>query len=235
VVHTNSTGCRFKKPGFLILTLVALSACNGSSSDDNNAPTNPGVVNEIGSTCHSSNASKSCLALKTVQYTQNGVAVSNASTALANLQVMNTIWAPCNISYMIEDFEQLDPSQYGLPFNPSNTTDMDSIRQAFQNTNQFLQVTTGTWNRSGTLGQNTANAWTAMPGGYPVGSVFEQPVAYFGNIYAHEVGHYLDLYHVPDTTDVMNATIYYSSTILTSDQCSTAQAAIQQYWSAMLR
>ena len=136
---------------------------------------------------------------------------------------------------MIEDFEQLDPSQHGLNFNPSNTSEMDDIRKAFQNTNQFLQVTTGIWNRGGTLGQNTANAWTAMPGGDPVGSVFEQPVAAFGNIYAHEVGHYLDLYHVPDNADVMNATIYSSSTQLTSDQCSTAKTAIQAYWSAMLR
>jgi hypothetical protein len=199
------------------LILIALSACNGKSS------------------CHSADPTMSCIALKTVQYTQNGNAVSTASAAIANVQTMNTIWAPCNISYMIEDFEQLDPNQYGLNFNPSDMTEMDNIRQALQNTNQLLQVTTGTWNRSGTLGQNTANAWTAMPGGFPVGSVFEQSVAYFGNIYAHEVGHYLDLYHVPDTSDVMNATIFYSSTQLTAAQCSTAKLAIQAYWPAMLR
>jgi hypothetical protein len=175
------------------------------------------------------------VALKTVQYTQSGVAVSTASAALSNLQVMNSIWAGCNIAFMIEDFEQVDPNQFGLKFNPADTTEMDDIRKAFQNTNQFLQVTTGTWNRSGTLGQSTANAWTAMPGGDPVGSVFEQPVAFFGNIYAHEVGHYLDLYHVPDNTDVMNATIYYTSTQLTTDQCSTARLAIQAYWPSMLR
>jgi hypothetical protein len=74
-----------------------------------------------------------------------------------------------------------------------------------------------------------------MPGTYPVGSVFEAPVAAFGNIYAHEIGHYMNLYHVPDTTDVMDATIYYNSTQLSSAQCATTRETIQQSWTAMLR
>jgi hypothetical protein len=75
-----------------------------------------------------------------------------------------------------------------------------------------------------------------MPGGGgPFGAILERPVASFANIIAHELGHYLNLYHVSDATDIMNPIIYSSSTKLTSSQCATARSAASFFWSKMYR
>jgi hypothetical protein len=68
-----------------------------------------------------------------------------------------------------------------------------------------------------------------MPGSDNLGSVLESTVASFGNIYAHEIGHQLNLVHVADTLDVMDPTIYTNSTELNTSQCAAAQAQASAY------
>ena len=57
----------------------------------------------------------------------------------------------------------------------------------------------------------------------------------FGLIIAHELGHYLNLLHVSDSSALMNPVIYSSSKSLYSSQCNTARAAANYYWSRAQR
>jgi hypothetical protein len=129
----------------------------------------------------------------------------------------------------------VNPSTQNLAYETANNEDLTSIRAAFTTETSLLVVLTGTWNRTGSLGGTAANAWTAMPGDGPYGAILEQPVADFPNIIAHELGHYMNLPHVSDTSDLMNPIIYPTSGSLTADQCETARSAATSYWSKMLR
>jgi hypothetical protein len=228
---------------FRVISFVSLfffvAACNSTSDDSAQIqPLDLDTGISIGSSCHSEDPTQTCLALKYVAYTDNdGDAVASKSNALAMLNTVNSIWIDCNIQFEIDEYVTVDPNKYALSFNPRNTGEMDDIRKAFQDKNTLLVVNTGKWDRTGTLGKTSANAWTAMPGSNPMGSVFEgtPSIIGFGNIYAHELGHYLDLDHVSITTDVMNPIIYSNSTSLTLNQCNIAKSTIATYWSAMVR
>src|SRR2546423_719044 len=78
---------------------------------------------------------------------------------------------------------------------------------------------------------------TNMPGDGIYGAIMEASIVNYGNgvIYAHEFGHYLGLDHVGDTSDLMNAIVYTTSTKLTSGQCQAARDTASSYWSAMYR
>ena len=174
--------------------------------------------------------------MKYVSYeNDSGSAIVDQATTLANLQTINQLWGQCNIAFQIDTVQAVNPSQSGLEFSPANTSELDDIRSAYADNKTLLVVTTGTWNRSGSLGSTPANAWTAMPGGGPYGSVLEQPVGNYGNIVAHELGHYLNLDHVSDTSDLMNPIIYANSTSLYPSQCNTARSAANYFWTSMLR
>jgi hypothetical protein len=214
----------------LLSALISLGIFSGCNSDAKgpaagNAQTGPSV----GASCHTETAGQTCIGVKYVAYTDTtGTPVASQADALTDLQVMNSIWAQCHIAYQIDTYFAADPSQYSLNFSPSDLTELDNVREAFGDDYKLVMVTTGS------LGQSTANAWTAMPGSDNLGSVLESPVASFGNIYAHEIGHQLNLVHVADTTDVMDPTIYQDSTELSQSQCASAQAQVAQY-PAMLR
>ena len=96
-------------------------------------------------------------------------------------------------------------------------------------------VTTGTWDRSGSLGETTANAWTSMPGGGPYGSVLERPVGLNSHLIAHEIGHYMNLVHVSDSGAMMNPIIYSTSNRISATQCKTARSAALYFWAQMIR
>lgn len=241
-----------------IFTAVSLSVygCDGSDSSSNSASgaqgqsqlaqqpgpsssSSPpagggGVTSQIGSSCHGSDPNQICLGLKWVVYDDSSNAPTvDATTTGSDLQTINSIWSQCNIQFQIDDYAAINPSSYSLNYAPSSTNELDQIRQALNDDKTLLVVTTGTW--TGSLGSGSANAWTNLPGDGIYGSIFEASVGDFGNIYAHELGHYLNLQHVSDTSDVMTPVIYSTSTKLTSDQCSTARAAVQSNWTAMVR
>ena len=191
---------------------------------------NPGVV---GPSCH---GGSDCLALKYVVYKDSaGVPVVSQDEAIANVQSINQTWSACGISFQMDEFLAVNPVDFGLTFNTANNSELDPIRRAFDGSDTLLVVTTGKWDRTGTLGSTGANAWTNMPGSSALGAILESAVGTYPNIIAHELGHYLNLPHVSDTTDLMNPVIYSTSTRLTSSQCSAALAAVTHYWSAMLR
>lgn len=239
-----------RKIAVFTIFLAVLSACESSDGNigytDINGypgaylpPGGPGSDQQttaVGPTCVAQDQTKICLGLKYVVYQDSGgKAVASTTDALNDLTKMNQIWAQCGIAFQIEEFTPVDPTRSGLAFNTANIGDLDAIRNAYGESGRLLVVTTGAWNRSGTLGQTSANAWTAMPGGGPYGAILEAAVSTYGPIYAHELGHYLNLEHVSDASDVMNPVIYTTSAKLTASQCSTARSTALGYWSAMTR
>lgn len=219
----------------LLIALIFLGVFSGCNSDAKGPAAGDGQTGpSVGASC-ANITGQTCIGVKFVSYTDtSGNPVATQQDALSNLQTMNSIWAQCNVAYQIDTYFLADPSQYGLNFSPSDLSELDNVREAFGDDYKLVMVTTGTWNRSGTLGQSSANAWTAMPGSDNLGSVLESPVASFGNIYAHEIGHQLNLVHVADTLDVMDPTIYTNSVELDPSQCATAQSQASSY-PAMLR
>jgi hypothetical protein len=155
--------------------------------------------------------------------------------ALTNLRVINSIWHQCGIGFELEDFVVLDVADRNLNFGIGNYPELDDVRGEFADESTLLIVTTGAWNRKGSLGDSPANAWTSMPGSAPYGAVLERSVGAFSNIVAHELGHYLGLMHSDNRGDLMNPIIYNSSISLTADQCKLARSAASQYWQKMMR
>lgn len=204
------------------------SSSNGANSSGPNSSANTAA----GESCLSSDPQKLCLAVHFVTYKDSaGTAAANAEQAATIIHTMNQLWGACNIGFQIETYEQVDPVQYGLSYGAQSQNELTSVRKTFNTrSDELLAVTTGPWGTS-------VNAWTAMPGSAPYGAVMEKSIVTYGNgiIYAHEFGHYLGLDHVSDTSDLMDAIIYTSSTKLTSSQCQDARDTANSYWTAMLR
>ncbi len=190
----------------------------------------------LGGSCKSDDRDHLCLALKYGVYKDySGRSVITPSEAIENVKQIDRVWHQCNIAFQIDEFVSVDPNVDELNYQPANTGELDVIRKRLDDSDKLLVVTTGTWNRSGSLGSSGANAWTAMPGENLYGAILESPVGKFGNIIAHELGHYLSLAHVGDASDLMNPIIYENSTQLASWQCTNARAAVQSYWQRMVR
>lgn len=157
-----------------------------------------------------------------------------SEAAVGNIGAVNRIWARCDISFHLSEYQSVQPGTLGLNANPANSSEMVDIRKEFEDPNHLLIVTTENWDRSGTLGSTGANAWTSMPGSFPYGVVLESSVGTFANIIAHELGHYLGLDHSSDATSLMSPLIYSDSVNLTDQDCATARQTTQSYWSSML-
>src|SRR5262249_8570274 len=122
-------------------------------------------ANGLGPSCTGNDLGKLCLGLKYVVYKDSsGNPVANEQEAIANLARMNELHSACGISFQIDEFDEIDPRQVGLPFHISELSDLDQIRSRFGDSDRLLIVTTGSWGRGGSLGETSANAWTAMPG-----------------------------------------------------------------------
>lgn len=208
---------------------------NSGSTDHPNSPNQPPTSN-LGEGCHSSDLNQICLGIKYVTYKNTaGTVTATETEALENLRAINQVWAQCRIQFQIDHYLAVNPADFHLAYATANLADLDDIRNSFEANDTLLIVTTGTWNRGGSLGNTGANAWTNMPGGGPYGVVLEQPVATYGNIIAHEIGHYLNLPHTNDTSALMNPIIYGYSTSIYTSQCSTARTSAQNDWPLMMR
>ena len=186
--------------------------------------------------CKSTDPDQICLALKySVYQDRSGKPVVSQDAAVANIREVDEVWRQCKISFEIENFVGVNPDQDELSFEPSEMNELDSIRRRLNDPDHLLVVTTGSWNRAGSLGGTSANAWTAMPWEDLYGAILEKPVARFSNIIAHELGHYLNLDHVNDSRSLMNPVIYDHSTYLSPEQCESARSAVQSYWQKMVR
>lgn len=193
----------------------------------------------IGDSCRSGDASIRCLALKYVVYMNprdpHSPPVVSQAQAVENVRRINSVWSQCRIGFQIEQFLPVIPSERSLKFRTADSDELDGIRAEFEDPKMLLVVTTGNWDRNGTLGKTGANAWTPLPGYGPFGAILERPVGAYPNIIAHELGHYLNLGHAKDAVDLMNPVIYKTSTRLSSSQCEIARAAAAYHWGAMHR
>ena len=187
--------------------------------------------------CHSSDPHHICLGLKYVVYVDpvSANAFLNRQEAQNVVGELNSVWRQCNISFQIDQYLAVNPSKFGTSYRTASYPDLTEIRHAFGEDKTILVVTTSEWSRDGTLGKSGANAWTSMPGGPPYGTIIERPVGHNANLVAHELGHYLNLLHVRDTSDLMNPVIYNYSQTIHGSQCKTARAAALYFWSPMLR
>ncbi|MCM2279081.1 MAG: M10 family metallopeptidase domain-containing protein [Oligoflexia bacterium] len=189
-----------------------------------------------GESCRNGDPERVCLALRYVVYRDAaGVPLVSREEAIRNVRQINSVWARCNLGFQIEEYLPVNPESSGLRFRTADYPELDEIREAFGNGQTLLVTTTGSWDRTGGLGDTGANAWTSMPGSGPYGAILERSVGTYANIIAHELGHYLNLLHVNDPADLMNPIIYASSTALYANQCASARKAARTFWQRMLR
>jgi hypothetical protein len=157
------------------------------------------------------------LALKFVEFVgENGQPVLSHGQVERVTEGMNRVFRICGIQFRLEDYLAVNPRSYGLGPESISMDSLDRIRGPFDTPKELVVINTGAWNHR-IMG--TANAWTMMPGELPSGSVIEGPVADDTALVAHEMGHYLSLEHVSDSANMMNATIYNSSTVIQNWQC----------------
>ena len=207
--------------GVALVSIVGASCGNSASSE---------VMQNVSMT------QEDLLAVKYVAYADStGTPAVSRAQAQANLDQANRLFAPCKIQFTLEDYVAANSLSYGLAYQPSELDDMDKIREDFADDSTLLVTTTGTWDRSGTLGNTHANAWTSVPGSAPFGVIVERPVGNYSNLIAHELGHYVGLFHRSETDNLMSPIIYQTSTQVTDQQCLQAKTAIQVNWKKMLR
>jgi hypothetical protein len=229
------------------LMLASLAACNGGAAGTSptapvsTAKTSSGASSKgskkesLGTSCSSDDPNKICLAVSFVAYSKDGKEVVTEAQAEQDIQGINKVWEQCGVAFELDKYAAVNPVDYKLDYNTRNQADLDDVRRAFMDNETLLVTVTGTWDRTGTLGNTGANAWTSMPGEGIYGAILEDTVGTFSNIIGHELGHYLSLDHVSDTSNLMNPVIYDSSIQLSQDQCNSARAAAGSYWKAMQR
>lgn len=199
----------------------------------NESPTSPHPKAAFGPAC-ATGASQLCLGLKYVVYKDStGRAVVSGDEAISNVGQINSVYAQCGIVFQIDEYLPVTPRDYGLNYNTSSLSELDPIRSALSSSESLLVVTTGTW--MGSLGAGAANAWTTLPGEGHYGAVLEEPVGTYPNLIGHELGHYLNLDHVSDTSNLMNPVIYTSSKGLSAQQCGEMRATATNFWARMIR
>ena len=164
-----------------------------------------------------------------------GIPALSESELQEMISKINSVWGRCHIRFTIDQFLTVQPQDYGLSYQTANFRDLDHIRTTFSDDKTLLTVLTGAWNRGGTLGSSSANAWTSMPGGKPYGIIMEKPVRTNANLLAHELGHYLNLNHLTDAVDLMNPIIYSTSVFISENQCRSARFTALSYWAKAFR
>jgi hypothetical protein len=241
------TGCNAPESGSSAATAPAgLNAPTGTSTgsastgtgttaatpSDATGAANAANVPAVGESCVSGDANKVCLAIHFVAYQDSaGTVTADETEAATIIRTMNQLWAQCDIGFQIQKYEVVDPTAHSLVYGAGSQNQLDQIRTAFKTpADEMLAVTTGPWGTA-------VNAWTNMPGSNVYGAVMENSIVGYGGgiIYAHEFGHYLGLDHVGNTSNLMNAIIYTTSTSLTASQCQAAKSTAKSYWSAMVR
>ncbi len=163
-----------------------------------------------------------------VSYTKGGTPVLTESQANTLLAGVNKAWAPCNISFQLEKYEMIDPATRGLEFDNHWQSDGDVVRNNFEDGNKFLVVSVGKLT-GGTI------AVTQMPGAGIYGVLVEDDYANNPLTVGHELGHYMGLYHVNSTENLMSAYIGPNTAAVTTAQCTTARNTNYQYWQSMMR
>lgn len=173
----------------------------------------------------SADAGAVTLAVKFVEFKDPVGRVPVSRDEAENLvQGINREYSQCGLALRLEQYQQIDPNRLGLPSGVSEMSQLDQIRAPFNDSHYLTVIDTGAWDHRDI---GPANAWTAMPGEALSGAVMEAPVARNSQVVAHELGHYLSLEHVGDSSDMMNPVIYPGSTRITPLQCHEMLASVR--------
>jgi hypothetical protein len=112
--------------------------------------------------------------------------------------------------------------------NPNWRSEGSQIRSAFNDQQNLLVVAVGQFSGS-------TIAVTEMPGYGPYGTLVESTYARNPLTVGHELGHYMGLYHVRNSSNLMNPYIGPHTESLSESQCSIARATNTRYWVQMMR
>lgn len=149
---------------------------------------------------------------------------------------MNQIWSQCQVQFVLEQYETPVADDAKVLYAPSDLSDLEEDRRIFDDGKHALIVKTGTWDRSGTLGDDGSNGWSTMPPSSPEGLVVEEPVGVNPTLVTHESGHLVGgLDHVSDETNLMDHFVSPDSRTLTANQCADARDTIERHHKAWLR
>jgi len=186
----------------------------------------------IGERC----TAETCLALRYVVYRDDdGEPVLSETQSAENLHRINRLWSDCDIGFEIEKYDVVSPREHRLRFRTASYPELTQIRKSFEDDRWLLVVTTGPWDRRGSIGNTGANAWTNLPGEGHHGVVLESKVSTFANIIAHELGHYLSLDHAGNIAELMYPYLADHSTRLSRSECKSATWAAREFWSKAIR
>lgn len=165
------------------------------------------------------------VAVKYVAYRDsNGTVVADEQSVRDMVAVASSVWEQCNIGLELVKYEVVEPSAYGLSYNPGSYGEIDRARMQFQDDKHLLIMGTGTWGRSNNLG--SANCYSSFPGDAAEGVICEKKSAASGMIMAHEIGHWFYLKHTGPGSNLMDPLIGASDDTLTDDQCERARRTI---------
>jgi hypothetical protein len=177
-----------------------------------------------------------CLGIKYVSYVdRRGDEVESELGAIRDVEFANQLWRECGIQFQLDQYQNIRPQEYQLSYRTRNYDELNQIRSTFAQPGELLVVATGAWDRSGSLGNSWANAWTNLPGERLYGVVLEQNVSDYPQILAHELGHYLSLDHSRDARSLMYPIVSRYSARLSRQECRSARWAARTYWREMMR
>jgi hypothetical protein len=179
--------------------------------------------------CVSSDPNRICLSLKIVSYQDsNGATSINRADANTLVQQINNIWNTCNIAFELDQYESVDPTTVGLSYGGASESQLNSIRSQYSDSTSMLVAVPGPWT-------GRTIAWTSMPGGGPFGTIVESQYGHNPMTVGHELGHYQGLYHISDSSNLMNPYIGSNTSALNTSQCNTARQTDQSDWQRMMR